>query len=273
MGFVEMADYRVNQGSSELGIPTRSSIVSAIILALCIQQALPVVGLIGLLGVDVHQNFNLTASQETSLTGFKDQEVLLLHNQAGQRSDDGWGHAPINQLTVGHLEGRAVERANDHITNHICSLAHGCANVWAKVAHAEDRTSLRLANQDIVASKSQSFQLCRLQLRSLHSSLDPGKRWQNGLGCVLDCGLGFSIAAACDNSCDAKSSRGCSHTCHTKAGEGCISLSLCATECWCLSTWQHNKGSGLKKAHEQHSSSSSKQKARRHGENVTLGLW
>eukprot|EP00435_Cladocopium_sp_Y103_P026783 s946_g6.t1 len=140
------------------------SVVGAIILALGIQQTLPVVCLIGLLGIGVHKHLNLTASQEASLTALKHQEVLLLHNQASQWSNDGRRDAPINKFAIGHFEGRSVKWAHNHVPNHISALAHGRANVRAQIAHAEKRTGLSLANQDIVAGKSQGFQLRVFQL-------------------------------------------------------------------------------------------------------------
>ena len=45
--------------------------------------------------------------------------------------------------------------------------AHGCADVGAQVAHAEERARLRLADQHVVAGQRQRPQLCGLQLLRL----------------------------------------------------------------------------------------------------------
>ena len=149
----------------------RCSVVGAIVLALGIQQALPVVCLLGLLGVDVHKHLNLSRTQEATLSGLEDQEVLLLNNQTSERANDGWRDTPVNKFTVGHLEGRAVQRAHNHVTNHVRTLTHGCANVRAQVAYAEECTSLGLANQDIVACKGPKLaaQLAAARRPSLRS--------------------------------------------------------------------------------------------------------
>ena len=57
------------------------SVVSAVILTLCIQQALPVVRLIGLLGVGVHQHLDLSRTQEATLATLENQEVLLVNDE------------------------------------------------------------------------------------------------------------------------------------------------------------------------------------------------
>ena len=61
--------------------PSLPSVVGAVILALGVQQALPIVRLVGLLGVGVHQHLDLARAQEATLAALKDQEILLVHNQ------------------------------------------------------------------------------------------------------------------------------------------------------------------------------------------------
>ena len=178
------------------------SIVSSVILALCIQQPLPVPGLIGLLGIGVYKHLDVARPKEATLADFKDQEVLLLNDQSGQGADHGRGDAPVKQLTSSHLERGAVQGANNDIANHISALAHGCADVGAQVAHAEEGASLCLADQHIVARQRQGFQLLRLKLRGLHASLDPGQGRQDGLRGVPRGGLG-----ALTTGCQADSSR------------------------------------------------------------------
>ena len=94
-----------------------------------------------------------------------------------------------------------MQRADDHITDDIGPFAHGRADVGAQVPDAEERPSLRLADQHIVASQRQGFQLLRLQLGCLHARLDPGEGGQDRLCGVARCGLGASAAGGQTNSC------------------------------------------------------------------------
>merc|ERR1712151_853896 len=55
--------------------------------------------------------------------------------------------APIDELTRRHLEGRAVQGADDDVSDDVGALAHGRADVRAEVAHAEDVAVAVLAHQ------------------------------------------------------------------------------------------------------------------------------
>ena len=77
-----------------------------------------------------HPTPSLNPNHSQNLRG---PQFGAVHNQAGQGPDHGRGHAPVDQLAVGDLEGRAVERAHDHIPDDIRALAHGRTNVGAQV--------------------------------------------------------------------------------------------------------------------------------------------
>ena len=89
-----------------------------------------------------------------------------------------------------------MQRADDDIADHIRALAHGSADVRAEVSDAEEGTSLRLADQHIVASQRQGFQLLGLQLGSLHARFDPGEGGQDRLRGVSSCRLGRALLTA-----------------------------------------------------------------------------
>ena len=123
----------------------------------------------GLLGVGVHKHLDIAGSQEATLADLENQEVLLLHDEAGQGADDRRGHAPVEELTGGDLERRAMERTDDDVADNVRALAHGRTDVGAEVANAEEGARLSLADQDVVASQGQGLQLLGLELRGLHT--------------------------------------------------------------------------------------------------------
>ena len=53
----------------------RCSVVRAVVLALGIQEALPVPGLVGLLGVRVHEHLDIAGSQQATLAHLEDLGV------------------------------------------------------------------------------------------------------------------------------------------------------------------------------------------------------
>mmetsp|Transcript_23835 Transcript_23835/g.48982 ORF Transcript_23835/g.48982 Transcript_23835/m.48982 type:complete len:276 (-) Transcript_23835:715-1542(-) len=179
------------------------SIVGAVILTLGIEQALPVPGLVGLLGIGVHEHLDIAGSQQATLAHLEDQEVLLLHDQSSQGANDRRRDAPIQELTCGHFERGAMQRADDDVADHIGALAHGRTDVRAQVADAEERPSLRLADQHVVAGQRQGLQLLGLQLGSLHACLDPGEGGKDRLCGVASRGLGSGLRLA--GSCAAES--------------------------------------------------------------------
>ena len=93
-----------------------------------------------------------------------------------------------------------MQGANDDVTDHVGTLAHGRADVGAQVANAEERPSLCLADQHIVSGKRQGFQLLGLQLGSLHAGFDPGEGGQDRLRGVACRGLG-ALAAGGQANC------------------------------------------------------------------------
>merc|ERR1712107_415814 len=78
------------------------SIVGAVVLALRVQDALPIVRLPSLLGVRVDEH--LDVPPEEAGAHVEDRQVLLLDGKARQGADDGWRGAPIDQLARRHLE-------------------------------------------------------------------------------------------------------------------------------------------------------------------------
>mmetsp|Transcript_23837 Transcript_23837/g.48992 ORF Transcript_23837/g.48992 Transcript_23837/m.48992 type:complete len:234 (-) Transcript_23837:48-749(-) len=198
------------------------SIVGAVILTLGIEQALPVPGLVGLLGIGVHEHLDIAGSQQATLAHLEDQEVLLLHDQSSQGANDRRRDAPIQELTCGHFERGAMQRADDDVADHIGALAHGRTDVRAQVADAEERPSLRLADENIVSGKCQGFQLLGLQLGSLHARFDPGEGGQDRLRGISCRGLGaLSTRSQANSRCCARSD-GC-HL-HPEASGGLRSL-------------------------------------------------
>merc|ERR1719277_1046531 len=75
-----------------------SSIIGAVVLALRIQEALPVVCLISLLRVCVNEDLDVPT--EKARSNLEDQEVFLLDHDAGERANDGRRGAPIDELPV-----------------------------------------------------------------------------------------------------------------------------------------------------------------------------
>merc|ERR1719493_163090 len=86
-----------------------SSVERAVVLALRVEDALPVVGLVSPLGVRVDEHLDVTA--EEAGANFEHREVLLLNDEAGEGADDRRRGAPVDELASGDLEGGAVERA------------------------------------------------------------------------------------------------------------------------------------------------------------------
>merc|ERR1719436_1671173 len=121
-----------------------SSIVGTVVLALRVQDALPVVRLPRLLGVGVDQH--LDVAPEEGAAHIENGKVLLLDREAGEGADDRWGGAPIDELSGRHLEGGAMQRANNDVANDVSTLAHGRPDVRAEVAHAEELAAAILAN-------------------------------------------------------------------------------------------------------------------------------
>ena len=93
-----------------------------------------------------------------------------------------------------------MQRANDDVTDHVGTLAHGRADVGAQVTDTEERPSLRLADENIVSGKCQGFQLLGLQLGSLHARFDPGEGGQDRLRGVACRGLRALAAGGQANS-------------------------------------------------------------------------
>merc|ERR1712187_200935 len=95
--------------------PSRS-IVGAIILALGIKDPLPVVGLVGSLGVGVHLDFQFTTAEETA-SNVEHLQVLLVDDQACEGADNRRGNAPVDQVARLGAEGGTVQRAHYDITH------------------------------------------------------------------------------------------------------------------------------------------------------------
>mmetsp|Transcript_105928 Transcript_105928/g.279638 ORF Transcript_105928/g.279638 Transcript_105928/m.279638 type:complete len:268 (+) Transcript_105928:354-1157(+) len=156
-----------------------ASVVGAVVLALGVEDPLPVVRLIGLLRVRVHLHLDVAA--EEARARLEDRELLLLDHQASEGADDGRARAPVDELTVADLPRRAVQRAHDRVADDVGALAHRSAEVGAQVAHAEELAALRLAHQHVDAAQVDRPQLGRGKVALPEAGLDPREGGQDGL--------------------------------------------------------------------------------------------
>merc|ERR1712060_556326 len=89
-----LAHCKISRGYVCRGTRVRScSVVSAIVLALSIQKALPIVGLVHPLRIDVDKDLHITT--EERLPALERREHLRpTHEPANGAANDGWGWAP-----------------------------------------------------------------------------------------------------------------------------------------------------------------------------------
>mmetsp|Transcript_124800 Transcript_124800/g.186439 ORF Transcript_124800/g.186439 Transcript_124800/m.186439 type:complete len:220 (+) Transcript_124800:2-661(+) len=182
---------RLSTGKTPTSARQRS-IESAIILALSVQDALPVVRFVCPFGVGVNENLDFTAAEE-ALPHIKHGKILLLNHQTCEGANDRRGRAPVNQLAGRCLERRSMQRANNDVPNDVSTLAHRGSDVRAQVAHTENLPTLIFANEHIRASKVFRTQFGRSQITSLESRFDPCERRKNDLRCVTCCNLGQRV--------------------------------------------------------------------------------
>mmetsp|Transcript_21132 Transcript_21132/g.56539 ORF Transcript_21132/g.56539 Transcript_21132/m.56539 type:complete len:238 (+) Transcript_21132:83-796(+) len=156
-----------------------ASVVGAVVLALGVEDPLPVVRLVRLLRVSVHLHLDVAA--EEARARLEDRELLLLDHEASEGADDRRARAPIDELTVADLPRRAVQRAHDRVADDVGALAHRSAEVGAQVAHAEELAALRLAHQHVDAAQVDRPELGGGEVALLEARLDPRERRQDGL--------------------------------------------------------------------------------------------
>eukprot|EP00420_Gonyaulax_spinifera_P002077 CAMPEP_0197942878 /NCGR_PEP_ID=MMETSP1439-20131203/124633_1 /TAXON_ID=66791 /ORGANISM="Gonyaulax spinifera, Strain CCMP409" /LENGTH=355 /DNA_ID=CAMNT_0043566135 /DNA_START=121 /DNA_END=1186 /DNA_ORIENTATION=+ len=197
------------------------SVVRAVVLALGIEDALPVGCLVGPLGIGVDEDLDLAA--EEAGPNLEHGKVLLLDDQARERADDrrrgapvdelarrdleggavegahdgvaddvGGRGAPVDELARRDLEGGAVEGAHDGVADDVGALAHRRADVRAEVADAEQLAALILADQHVRAAQVLGPELRRRKVARLQPSLDPGERWEDDLR-----GVAAAVFAGC----------------------------------------------------------------------------
>mmetsp|Transcript_102531 Transcript_102531/g.267336 ORF Transcript_102531/g.267336 Transcript_102531/m.267336 type:complete len:256 (-) Transcript_102531:51-818(-) len=165
-----------------------TSVEGAVVLALRIQEALPIVRLVGLLGVGVDEHLDVAA--EEAAAHLEDSQVLPLDDEACERADDERGRAPIDELARGDLEGGAVQGADDDVADDVGALAHGRADVRAEVRHAEECAFAVLAHQHVNAREVLGAQLRGLHVAELQAGLDPLQCGEDDLRGVAPLRLG-----------------------------------------------------------------------------------
>merc|ERR1719401_940987 len=153
------------------------SIVGAIVLALRVQDALPVVSLICLLRVGVYLHLDVTSKEARA--ALEDGKVLLLNHEPGERAEDRWRDTPIDEIAREDIERRAMQWANDRVPNDVSTLAHGCPEMRAKVADGEHRAGFSLAYKHINTCQVDGPQLGGREIAGLETDLQPCERWQD----------------------------------------------------------------------------------------------
>merc|ERR1719414_2197086 len=133
------------------------SIEGAVGLPLRIEDALPVVGLVGLPPVRVDEHLDVLV--EKTGAGLDDGDVPLVDDHAGERANDGRRGAPVDEFAGHSAPGGAMQRADDGVADDVGALAHGGAQVRAEVANAEEGAALSLSNEHVQTAQVPGLQL------------------------------------------------------------------------------------------------------------------